>query len=162
MRWALYFGVTACAWACQTVNSDRIHAGDLASVVPAFAALDSSVELAPAPMPGVRRVFQLDDLARLARMNGIQPPHQPQEICVERPAKPRTRAAAVPVRLGPPAVQRGETVAVRVFSGAVLLSFAAEAESSGRTGQNVIVKNPENGRRFIARVEDKGKVVVKK
>jgi flagella basal body P-ring formation protein FlgA len=62
----------------------------------------------------------------------------------------------------PPDVQRGERVRVRVTCGGVLLQFDADAESSAHIGETVIVKNPENGRRFIARVEDKGKVFVKK
>ncbi|HEY4361925.1 MAG TPA: flagella basal body P-ring formation protein FlgA [Bryobacteraceae bacterium] len=62
----------------------------------------------------------------------------------------------------PPDVRRGEKVRVRVTCGGVLLQFDADAESSAHIGENVIVKNPENGRRFVARVEDKGKVFVKK
>ena len=62
----------------------------------------------------------------------------------------------------PPDVQRGERVRVQVTCGGVLLQFDAEAESSAHVGENVIVKNPENGRRFVARVEEKGKVFVKK
>jgi flagella basal body P-ring formation protein FlgA len=64
--------------------------------------------------------------------------------------------------IAPPDVQRGEHVRVRVTCGGVLLLFDADAESSAHIGENVIVKNPENGRRFVARVEDKGKVFVKK
>ena len=68
----------------------------------------------------------------------------------------RSRVAA------PPDVQRGERVRVRVTCGGVLLQFDADAESSAHIGENVIVRNPENGRRFVARVEEKGKVFVKK
>jgi len=64
--------------------------------------------------------------------------------------------------LPPPEVQRGEKVLVTVLSGAVQLKFDAETESAGHIGETIIVKNPENGRRFVARVEEKGKVVVKK
>jgi|SRR5579871_1105064 len=66
------------------------------------------------------------------------------------------------VRKGPPDVQRGDKVGVKVMSGSVLLTFEAEAMSSAHIGESVIVLNPESGRRFVARVEDKGKVVVKK
>jgi len=62
----------------------------------------------------------------------------------------------------PPDVMRGERVRVRVTCGGVLLLFDADAESSAHIGETVIVRNPENGRRFVARVEDKGKVFVKK
>ena len=68
----------------------------------------------------------------------------------------RTRVAI------PPDVLRGEHVRVRVTCGGVLLLFDADAESAGHIGDTVIVRNPGNGRRFIARVEDKGKVFVKK
>jgi flagella basal body P-ring formation protein FlgA len=62
----------------------------------------------------------------------------------------------------PPDVLRGDKVRVRVTCGGVLLQFDADAESSGHIGETVIVRNPENNRRFVARVEDKGKVFVKK
>jgi flagella basal body P-ring formation protein FlgA len=65
-------------------------------------------------------------------------------------------------RLSPPEVRRSDKVSVTVLSGAVQLKFDAETESAGHIGETVIVKNPENGRRFVARVEDVGKVVVKK
>ena len=65
-------------------------------------------------------------------------------------------------RVGPPEIQRGDKVEVRVISGSVLLKFEAEAMSSAHVGESVIVLNPESGRRFVARVEDKGKVVVTK
>jgi flagella basal body P-ring formation protein FlgA len=64
--------------------------------------------------------------------------------------------------MAPPDVLRGEKVRVRVTCGGVLLQFDADAESSAHVGETVIVRNPENGRRFVARVEDKGKVFVKK
>lgn len=65
-------------------------------------------------------------------------------------------------RLSPPDVKRGDKVAVTVVSGPVQLKFEAETESAGHVGETVIVKNPENGRRFVAKVEAVGKVVVKK
>lgn len=68
---------------------------------------------------------------------------------------------AVP-RVPPPDVKRGDKVAVTVTSGGVVLTFEAEMESTGHIGESVIVLNPENGKRFVARVEDKGKVAVKK
>jgi flagella basal body P-ring formation protein FlgA len=77
------------------------------------------------------------------------------------PSAPKKPVRAV-VRIGPPEIQRGDKVAVRVISGSVLLTFEAEAVSSAHVGESVIVLNPESGRRFVARVEDKGKVVVKK
>ncbi|HWZ30278.1 MAG TPA: flagellar basal body P-ring formation chaperone FlgA [Bryobacteraceae bacterium] len=62
----------------------------------------------------------------------------------------------------PRAVERGENVAVEVLIGDARLSFDAVAESSGRPGESVLIKNPESGRYFQARVEAKGKVSVTK
>jgi flagella basal body P-ring formation protein FlgA len=60
----------------------------------------------------------------------------------------------------PNEVARGDKVDVTVESGGAHLSFAARAETSAGIGGRVLVKNPENGKRFAARVESKGKVVV--
>ena len=62
----------------------------------------------------------------------------------------------------PPDVKRGDKVAVTVTCGGVMVTFEAESESTSHIGETVIVLNPESGKRFVARVEDKGKVVVKK
>jgi flagella basal body P-ring formation protein FlgA len=59
-------------------------------------------------------------------------------------------------------VERGDLVAVEVKVGAAILDFEATAESSGRTGDSVIIKNPENGRSFQAKIQDKGHVLVEK
>ena len=64
--------------------------------------------------------------------------------------------------IAPHEVERGSTVSVQVISGDASISFDATAESSGRTGESVLIRNPENGRYFQARVEGKGKVSVKK
>jgi flagella basal body P-ring formation protein FlgA len=60
----------------------------------------------------------------------------------------------------PREVQRGDTVEVAVASGTAHLNFQGIAESGGRQGDRVLVKNPENGQRFAAQVESKGKVSV--
>ncbi|HEY7335611.1 MAG TPA: flagella basal body P-ring formation protein FlgA [Bryobacteraceae bacterium] len=73
----------------------------------------------------------------------------------------RAPVARMPLR-PPPDVLRGQKVQVTVRSGAVLLNFEAEAQSTGRAGETVIVLNPESKRRFVARVEEKGKVLVQK
>jgi flagella basal body P-ring formation protein FlgA len=57
-------------------------------------------------------------------------------------------------------VERGETVQVQVKEGGARLSFRAKAESGGRVGDRILVRNPENGRRFRARIETRGVVVV--
>ncbi len=75
-----------------------------------------------------------------------------------------------PIRAGAPVaantldapreVERGETVSVEVASGAAQLSLKAKAETAGRKGDLVMLRNPDNGRRFQARVEGQGKVTI--
>ena len=59
-------------------------------------------------------------------------------------------------------VERGDIVAVEVKVGGAMLDFDATAESSGRTGESIMVKNPENGHSFQAKIQDKGHVLVEK
>src|ERR1700689_3502502 len=75
---------------------------------------------------------------------------------------PASKPVRTVSRVSPPDVLRGDKVAVTVISGGVLLTFEAEVVSAAHIGESVIVLNPENGRRFVAKVEDKGKVTVKK
>jgi len=63
---------------------------------------------------------------------------------------------------GPREVNRGDAVRVEVWSGHAMVAFESKAESSGRKGEMVLVQNPGNTRRLLARVEEEGKVVVKK
>jgi flagella basal body P-ring formation protein FlgA len=60
----------------------------------------------------------------------------------------------------PPAVSRGDLVDIDVRSGATHLAYVARAESSGRPGQTVSMRNAESKKIFPARVEGKGKAVV--
>jgi flagella basal body P-ring formation protein FlgA len=62
----------------------------------------------------------------------------------------------------PPAVERGDTVRLQVISGGALLAFDAQAQSPGRIGEFVLLKNPENSRYFKAHVDEKGKVSITK
>ena len=149
------------AFGCQTIEGDHIRGADLAAASPAFAAIDPAAEIGFAPLAGVQRVLHPADLLRIARTNGMQLATAPPAVCFERSGQsahsPAARSAQPPI-----AVHRGDMVAVTVTSGGVLLKFQSEAESSGRPGDTVIVLNPENGARFVARVEDPGKVTVKK
>ena len=72
----------------------------------------------------------------------------------------RARMAAREPAAG--SVVRGERVSVEVTSGGARLAFEATAESGGRVGGFVLVKNPANGHVFQAKVAEKGKVVVQK
>jgi flagella basal body P-ring formation protein FlgA len=57
-------------------------------------------------------------------------------------------------------VNRGDPVDVEVRSGAARLAFTAKAESSGRTGDFIALRNPSSNKIFRARVEGKDKAVV--
>jgi len=59
-------------------------------------------------------------------------------------------------------IERGDNVAVEVRVGNAILNFEATAESSGRAGEPVQIKNPENGHLFQATIQNKGHVVVEK
>jgi flagella basal body P-ring formation protein FlgA len=59
-------------------------------------------------------------------------------------------------------VSRGDTVHVEVRSGSAVLQFEGQAETGGSAGQNISVLNPSSKKRFLARVEGKGKVTVGK
>ena len=57
----------------------------------------------------------------------------------------------------PPDVNRGEMVEVEVRSGAAHLAFTGKAESAGRSGDLIVIRNLSSNRVFQARVEGKGK-----
>jgi flagella basal body P-ring formation protein FlgA len=57
-------------------------------------------------------------------------------------------------------VDRGQRAAVEVRGNGALLKLEAEAETSGRVGDNVRMRNLSSGKVFQARIESKGKVVV--
>lgn len=156
--------LASAASACHTIAGEHIYAADLAAAMPVFAALNPSMEMALSPLPGITRIFHPLDLLRVARENGITISGSPAEVCFERSSSvDRTPASPkAPAPLPALAVKRGEKVAVTVVSGSVTLRFESEAESGGRPGDAVIVRNPENGSRFAARVEDSGKVIVNK
>ena len=59
-------------------------------------------------------------------------------------------------------VERGDTVSVEVTVGGAILDFEATAESSGRAGEMILMKNPENGRSFAAVIQDKRHVLIEK
>jgi hypothetical protein len=71
-------------------------------------------------------------------------------------------SAAQPRSNKPCAIERGERVAVEVTSGGARLAFQATAESAGHAGDSVLVRNPENGRLFQAKVLGNGKVLIHK
>ena len=71
--------------ACLAVSaaSDHVRAGDLATAEEAFAALDPNTVISLAPAPGVKRVFSVAELRRIATRLGT--PSAPRgDLCVER------------------------------------------------------------------------------
>src|SRR5581483_797846 len=60
----------------------------------------------------------------------------------------------------PKEVERGDTVVVVVESGTTRIETQGVAEQSGQTGAVITVRNDKSGRKFRARVEGKGKVLV--
>lgn len=155
----LYVAPCALAWVptCIPVESGHILARHLAQANPAFAALDATLEIAYAPRNGITRVIRAAELAQVARRNGIEAPAKLSDACFTGSGQTAALSKAADRE-----VERGERVAVEVSSGGAWLTFEAEAASSGRDGESVVVKNPENGRLFSAKVKGKGKVVIQR
>jgi flagella basal body P-ring formation protein FlgA len=57
----------------------------------------------------------------------------------------------------PPDVNRGDMVAVEVRSGAAHLALTGKAESTGRNGDTIVIRNLSSNKVFQARIEGKGK-----
>jgi len=70
-----------------SAGADRILAGDLAAAIPGLTVPAPGVPVSLAPEPGVKRVFRLPELRRLAaRLDwGVEPA---ADVCVERPVSP--------------------------------------------------------------------------
>ncbi len=76
-------------------------------------------------------------------------------------ARIRTSAPLPPAEpRAPRDVAAGDTVQVEVRSGGTRLLSEARADSAGRRGDFILVRNPDSGRRYRARVEGRGKVLV--
>jgi flagella basal body P-ring formation protein FlgA len=64
--------------------------------------------------------------------------------------------------IAPREVERGDTVRVDVSSGNAHLSFDAVSQTSGRDGELILLKNPDNGRYFQARIVGRDKASINK
>jgi hypothetical protein len=147
------------AAACLPVEGEHIFGKDIAAASAPFAALDPAAEIGFSPRPGVVRVFQPAELATLARKFDIELKTRLESVCFVRPANAAAAQKTVAAKMD---VLRGERVAVEVASGAALLRFLGDAETSGHVGDSVLVRNPENGKLFQAKVEGTGKVLVQR
>jgi len=123
-----------------------------------------------------KRLVAADDLPAGKPITAAQVRVEESELPLQRGAglvDPQQAVGKVPLRsiragsplvamqlTAPPEVSRGDNVEVRVLSGAAQLNFQASAESAGRRGDLVMLRNPESGKRFQARVEGQGKVTV--
>jgi flagellar basal body P-ring formation protein FlgA len=92
-----------------------------------------------------------------------EPPAASIEVIAGRQPR-RSIPAGAPVYLSllenPREVSRGETVKVEAESGGAHLELEARAEANGRRGETIPLRNLASGKRFTARVESPGKVVV--
>ncbi|HUA58008.1 MAG TPA: flagellar basal body P-ring formation chaperone FlgA [Verrucomicrobiae bacterium] len=57
-------------------------------------------------------------------------------------------------------IDSGQTVVVEVRSGAAVVTIEAQAESAGRRGDMVSLRNPVSGKTFRARIEEKGRAFI--
>lgn len=92
------------------------------------------------------------------------PPGMPDtdQIVGRAPRRPIFAGAVIETALleEPKAVLRGDLVRVEVSSGRTRLVLEGEAQSSGRRGDTIAVRNPASGKIFHARVQDRGQVSV--
>ena len=57
----------------------------------------------------------------------------------------------------PPQIVRGDPVRVEAVSGAAHVALESKAESGGRTGDLILLRNAGSGRRYQARVTGPGR-----
>jgi flagella basal body P-ring formation protein FlgA len=69
---------------CAAAAHDPITAGDLAALLPAFEPLPPDAPIAPAPVPGARRVLRSFELRSLARSYSLDLA-SPEDVCFEWP-----------------------------------------------------------------------------
>ncbi len=86
----------------------------------------------------------------------------PAQIVGRAPRRPIPAGMAIEAWLleEPQEVLRGESVRVEVWSGRARLVLEGQAQSSGRRGETITVRNPSSGKIFHARVQDRGQVSV--
>jgi flagella basal body P-ring formation protein FlgA len=87
-----------------------------------------------------------------------------EEVAGKVPRRAIARGTALRAEWLEPAkvVLRGETVRVEAVRGGARLELECVAEASGAIGDTIPILNPVSQRRFPARVESKGRVVVTK
>ena len=86
----------------------------------------------------------------------------PDQIVGMLPTRPLAAGSEVRSALlsSPYDVSRGDLVDVEVRSGGARLKFTGRAESGGRLGDNISIRNPGSNKTFLARVSGKDKALV--
>jgi flagella basal body P-ring formation protein FlgA len=99
---------------------------------------------------------------RLEVYEGAPGMPDPAQIVGRASRRPIAAGAAIEAWLleEPEEVLRGETVRVEVWSGRARLVLAGQAQSSGRRGETIAVRNPATGKVFSAKVQGRGQVSV--
>jgi len=111
------------------------------------------------------RVIQTSQL-RIAAEEGFPIPLKQQlsmdQIVGMMPLRPIAAGSVIrPDLISPPNdVSRGDLVEIEVRSGAARLVLAARAESGGRNGETIAVRNLESNKIFSAQIAGKGKAIV--
>jgi flagella basal body P-ring formation protein FlgA len=83
----------AAAVHCHPVEGDRIRGADLAAGAAVFSALPADLTIGFAPQPGSRRLFEKFELARIAKVNGLEDIGEMEPMCFERAVAPLDAAA---------------------------------------------------------------------
>lgn len=114
----------------------------------------------PAGRPILREQLQVEEVE--ASPFGARPV-EVMDAVVGRLAR-RRLAAGAPIFASlleaPQEIHSGDTVTVEVSSGQARLSFEARADSGGRKGDTIPVRNPATGKSLRARVESAGKASI--
>ena len=77
---------------CIQLDSGRILAGDLASAIPLFRAVDPATTLGFSPLPGAERVLSSHELRLIAQRAGIEiGAAETSDLCVQRHVRPLSR-----------------------------------------------------------------------
>ena len=104
--------------------------------------------------PGVRLQAEHAHLATLeiGQSNYLTAASQIEGLTVRRKVAQGTPLTAN-MLIRRPEVSAGEAVLVSVRSGSAQLSFESRAESGGSTGDLILLKNPDSGQKFRAKVD---------
>ncbi|MEZ5351237.1 MAG: flagellar basal body P-ring formation chaperone FlgA [Bryobacteraceae bacterium] len=103
------------------------------------------------------------ELATIVSMDSTLPgATDPRPLAGLTPRRPIPPGAPVDPKLltRPAEIERGDKVEVEVKRGRAKISIESAAESKGRRGDAILLRNLETGRRFRALVAGKGKAVV--